>query len=58
MPKLFTGVHFPDVRPNSRDNLHKLEIIGIDSNVSTKVKFSANDAMTFSLKIRLIKCFF
>ena len=36
----FTGVHFPDLNPNSYDNLN---IMNLDLNVSNKVKFSAND---------------
>ena len=36
----FTGVHFPDLNPNSYDNLHNMRL---DLNVSTKVKLSAND---------------
>ena len=38
----FTGVHFPDLNPNSYtyDNLNNIKL---DLNVSTKVKFSAND---------------
>ena len=39
-PIQFTGVHFPDLNPNSYDNLNNMEL---DLNVSTKVKFSAND---------------
>ena len=36
----FTGVHFPDLKLNSYDNLSNMKL---DLNVSTKVKFSAND---------------
>ena len=36
----FTGVHFPDLNPNSYENLNNMKL---DLNVSTKVKFSAND---------------
>ena len=35
-----TGVHFPDLNPNSYDNLHNMRL---DLNVSIKVKLSAND---------------
>ena len=36
----FTVVHFPDPNPNSYDNLNNMKL---DLNVSTKVKFRAND---------------
>ena len=36
----FTGVHFPDLNPNSYDDLNNMKL---DLNVSTKVKLSAND---------------
>ena len=38
----FTGVHFPDLNPNSYtyDNLNYMKL---DLNVSANVKFSAND---------------
>ena len=35
-----TGVYFPDLNPSSYDNLNNMKL---DLNVSTKVKFSAND---------------
>ena len=38
----FTGVRFPDLNPNlySYDNLNNMKL---DLNVTTEVKFSAND---------------
>ena len=36
----FTGAHFLDLNPNSFDNLNKMKL---DLDVSTKVKFSADD---------------
>ena len=36
----FTGVLFPDLNPNSHDNLNNIKL---DLNVPTKVKFSANE---------------
>ena len=38
----FTGVHFPDLNPNFY-TYHDLNNMKLDLNVSTKVKFSAND---------------
>ena len=38
----FTGVYFPDLNPNSY-TYGKLNNMKLDLNVSTKVKFSAND---------------
>ena len=35
-----TGVHFPDLNPNSYDNLNTRKL---DLNVSAKVKLNAND---------------
>ena len=35
----FTGVHFPDIKPNSYDKNN----MKFDSNVSIKVSFIAND---------------
>ena len=37
-----TGVYFPDLNPNSY-TYGKLNNMKLDLNVSTKVKFSAND---------------
>ena len=36
----FTGLHFPDLNPNSYDSFNNIKL---DLNVSTMVKFSAND---------------
>ena len=36
----FTGMNFSDLNPNSYDNLNSIKL---DLNVSTKVKFNAND---------------
>ena len=35
-----TGLHFPDLNPNSYDNLNNMKL---DLNVSAKIKFNAND---------------
>ena len=35
----FTSVNFPDLNPNSYDNINNIKL---DLNVSSKVKFSAN----------------
>ena len=39
-PVQVTSVHFPDLNPNSYDNLNNMKL---DMSVSTKVKFSANE---------------
>ena len=36
----FTGVHFPDLKPNSYDNLNKMKL---DLSKPNKVKFNANN---------------
>ena len=36
----FSDVHFPDLNPNPYDNLNNMKL---DLNVSTNVKFSANE---------------
>ena len=51
----FITVHFPDLNPNSYDNLNTMKL---DLNVSTKVKFSAKTTKVISLRIRVIIVFF
>ena len=51
----FITVHFPDLNPNSYDNLNTMKL---DLNVSTKVKFSAKTTKVISWRIRVIIVFF
>ena len=54
----FTDLHFPDLNPNSYDNLNNMKL---DLNVSTRsVSFSTNnqDILSFSLYTRQSDCKF